>query len=134
MLLLGKLHSKVSFSVLFLRTVTFPRLKGGSYEIKVCLSVYLFVCHRVKRTLLGRTLIVISFDGVRGTSMRELESDVRFCCTTMVARQPIHPDFTEMRFQGIFRRVEVESEFRLPRSASVDREPMKIDFAENTFS
>ena len=34
----------------------FPRLKGGSYEIKVCLSV----CNRVKRTLTGRTQTVIT--------------------------------------------------------------------------
>ena len=67
----------------------------------------LFVCHRVKRTLPGRTLIVISFDGLRGTSMRGLESEVRFPRTTMVARQPIHRDFTEMGLSGRFETWEI---------------------------
>ena len=34
----------------------------------------------------------------------ELESEVRFPRTTMVARQPIHQDFIEMVFPGGFQR------------------------------
>ena len=35
--------------------------------------------------------------------------------------------------QGVLRRTELESEVRLLRSSSLHREPMKIEFAENTF-
>ena len=103
----------------------FPRLKGGSYEIKVCLFVCLFVCsldwkegltklkfvclfvclsvcHRVKRTLPATTRILRCVDAVRGNRCGELESEARFPRMTMVARQQIHRDFTGMGFPGGF--------------------------------
>ena len=64
----------------------------------------------------------------------ELESEVHFAWTTMVARQPIHPDFTEIGFPGDLRHGELESAVRLARMRMVDREPMKIEFPGNKFS
>ena len=63
----------------------------------------------------------------------ELESEVRFPRTTMVARQPILPDFTENGFPGGFRHRELESGVRLPRTRMVARQPIHRDFIEKGF-
>ena len=62
----------------------------------------------------------------------ELESGVRFPWTTMVARQPIYPDFTEMGFQG-FQTWRIRIGVRLPRMRMVAKQPIHPDFIDKRF-
>ena len=51
----------------------------------------------------------------------------------MVARQPIHRDFTEMGFQGVLRGGELESGVGFCWMTMVARQPIPSDFTEMEF-
>ena len=76
--------------------------KEGLTKLKfVCLSVCLSVTGSKEHCRLRYELWdVLMLSGVN--RCRELESEVRFPRTTMVARQPVYPDVTEIGFPGGF--------------------------------
>ena len=88
-----------------------------------------------RQRLLGNRYTRISpkFGSQGVLRLGELESGVRLPRTTMVARQPIRSDFTEMGFSGLLRRGELESGVRLPRTTMVARQPIHTDFTEIGF-
>ena len=62
------------------------------------------------------------------TRYGELESRLRLPRMRMVARQPIHRDFTEIGFQGVLRRGELESSVRFCWMTLVARQQIQRDF------